>query len=198
EPLRLEPVLEPTVQDDDRLAARQVRDLAQAPCHRHAQSQPGCLAERLFGGKARRQVAQPALRPAGTAGFPDLQLRVAQDLARKTFAVPLQRRADAAHVADVRSDAVDHEPGPVPAARAMQARYASTVDAYPSSRASAISACPIETSRTPGTARRKSVKFSRLRSWPALTSKPAAWAARAASANLRSTSSWRSVPQARA
>ena len=33
----------------------------------------------------------------------------------------------------------------------------------------------METSCTPGTARRKSARFSRLRSWPALTPSPAAW-----------------------
>ena len=45
-----------------------------------------------------------------------------------------------------------------------------------------MKAWPMETSFTPGTARRNSLRLSRLRSWPALTSSPAACAARAAQA----------------
>jgi hypothetical protein len=51
------------------------------------------------------------------------------------------------------------------------------VSVRPSSSASAISAWPIDTSSTPGTARRKSVRLSRFRSWPALISRPTASAA---------------------
>src|SRR3569832_1370700 len=45
QPLSVEPVLQRAVKHDERLPAALVRDLACAPCHRHAHPEPDRLAE---------------------------------------------------------------------------------------------------------------------------------------------------------
>src|SRR5262249_40132024 len=106
--LRFKPGLEVAVQDDDRLATLLVDDLAEAPAHGHPHAKADGLAESLLGGEARRQVTQPALRPAGATCLPDREFGVAQDLARETLALAFQGRRYAPDVADVGTDTVDH------------------------------------------------------------------------------------------
>src|SRR5688572_12443733 len=65
-------------------------------------------------------------------------------------------------------------------ASAITSRYARTVASRPAYKASPIKAWPIDTSSTFGTPRRKAPRLAWLRSWPALTPRPAAWARRAA------------------
>ena len=166
-------------------------DLAQAPRHGHAHAHADGLAEGLLGRKARGQVAHAALGPARAARLPGGELgRRSGSRAAKRSPWRSKRWPDAPHVADVGADAVDH-------ARACQAgcacgdalrRYAVTVARVAQlqrvgDQAHGRSTPPAR----PGTARRKSRRLSRFRSWPALTPRPAACAARAASAYSRST-----------
>ena len=104
----LEPFLERTVQHDHRLAAGQRPHLTRAPGHGHVHAQPDGLAEGFLGGKARSQVAHAALGPPRAARTPGGQLAIGQHLFGKPLAVALQTGRDAAHIADVGANAVDH------------------------------------------------------------------------------------------
>src|SRR5262249_10658875 len=66
-------------------------------------------------------------------------------------------------------------------------RYIRTVSTMPNSSASAISAWPIDTSSINGIAAKKVGRFSRFKSWPALTPSPTSRATRAAPAYFSST-----------
>src|SRR5690606_2249677 len=100
------------LQHDARLAAGLVEDLAQAPAHRRVHAQPDGLAEGLLGREARGPVTQAAPRPAGAAGAPDGQFRIAQDAQREALALPPEGRLDAADVAQVGAAAVAQPPAP--------------------------------------------------------------------------------------
>ena len=81
------------------------------------------LRERLLGGEARREVAHAALLELGAARAEDSISCGAEHAARRSA-----RRArasdgrDAAHVADVGADAVDHRAAALPRPRRMQRR----------------------------------------------------------------------------
>ena len=75
--------------------------------------------------------------------------RGAEHLLGEALAVPLQRRADAAHVADVGADAVDQA---VPRARAMSSRKSPIAWRRPTKSACPIKAWPMCSSATSGSA----------------------------------------------
>jgi hypothetical protein len=62
----------------------------------------------LFGCETRSQVAQAALGQSGASGAPDHEFAVSQDFLGEAFATTLERCGDAADVAEVGSDAVNH------------------------------------------------------------------------------------------
>src|SRR4051812_32112114 len=101
----LEPVLERAMQHDGGLAAWELGDLAAAPRHGHAHAQADGLAEGLLGGEAGGQETDSALGPARRARPPGGEFAVGEDAAGEPVAVPLERRPDAPHVADVGADA---------------------------------------------------------------------------------------------
>src|SRR5712691_13568851 len=115
------------------------------------------LGERLLCGKAFRQI-RGGLAMAAKA----LELGVDQDSLGKTLTEALERALDPSDVAQIRADSQDHVAFPS-APRRIASRYCRTASAKPSSSASAISACPMDTSSMPGTARRKAGRLSRLR-----------------------------------
>ena len=98
----------PLAQHDHRLATGEFADFAQPPGHGHAHAQANGLAEGLFGRKTRGQIAHTPLRPTGAAGLPRGHFGIAQHLGCKAFTVPIQAGPDAADVADVSTDAVNH------------------------------------------------------------------------------------------
>ena len=72
------------------------------------QPQADGLGEGLFGREARRQIGLAARLDPGPALAEDSQLMRAQHFLGKALAAARQRGADAADVADVGADAVDH------------------------------------------------------------------------------------------
>ena len=82
-----------------------------APGHGHDHAQANGFAKGFFGGKARGQVAQAALGPALAAGAPSGQFVGGQNFFGEAFAMALKAGADAADVADVGANAVDHGVG---------------------------------------------------------------------------------------
>ena len=96
------------MQANGRLAAGQFDDLAMPPGHGHDHAHTNRLAKRFFGRKACGHIANAALGPALAAGLPGRQLTIGQNLFGKALAMLFQTLANAAHVADVRTYAVDH------------------------------------------------------------------------------------------
>src|SRR5438477_8680219 len=165
------------------------------PADREADDDAERLRKRLLGGKALGEIGRPLALAAEA-----LELRRHQYSFGEALAEALQCTLDAADVAQIGPDSEDHDV-PLPGSatpRRIAPRYLRTASARPSSRASEINACPIDTSSTFGTERRKRGKLPRLRSWPALTPRPERCAARAASASRPSTVSSSAVPNASA
>ena len=106
---------DPLTATDAASAAGFIEDLAITPGHRAADAQADGLGEGLLGTEAGGQVANAARRRALAAGVEDLQFFGAQHAFGKAIAAPLQHRSDAADVAQIGADAVDH--GGAPAAR---------------------------------------------------------------------------------
>src|SRR5260221_315891 len=134
-----------------------------------------------------RQWRGEALREIGrwlAVAAKALELRRHEDPFGEALAEALQGTLDPADVAEIGPDSENHDvlfPGSE-SPRRIASRYRRTASARPSSRASEINACPMDTSSTFGTERRKPGKLRKLRSWPALTPSPERCAARAASA----------------
>ena len=102
-------------------SAGAMHHVAGAPGHRHAHAQADRLRECLLGGEARRQVVHAALLDARTPVGEIGDLVRPEHLVGEALAAPRQRIGDAAHVADVGADAVDHR-GDGAWARWMQRR----------------------------------------------------------------------------
>ena len=105
---RFKPVFERTVQDYFGFAAGSIAHFAVPPGHGHAHAQADGFAKRFFGRKAGGQVAQAALGPSCAALLPGFELGFAQDFGGKALAVAVKAGANAANVANVGADAVNH------------------------------------------------------------------------------------------
>jgi len=66
------------------------------------------LGESLLGRETGRQVAQAAALDPHAPGAPDVELTRPEHFLGKAITAALQRRGDAAYIAQVGADAVDH------------------------------------------------------------------------------------------
>jgi len=80
-----------------------------SPSHGHTHACANSFAEGFFSRKARRKVTDAAIRPAFTARFPSHQFAITEDFSGKALTVALKAGADAAYVANVSANAVNHQ-----------------------------------------------------------------------------------------
>src|SRR5262249_28284706 len=149
-----------------------------APEHARAQTGPERLGARLLG----REALGIGFRPPGAA-FRLRALDRGEDTLQEAVAMALDGALDATDIDQVGTDPEDHA-----RPRSMAARIAPTASARRQATASPIKKCPMLSSTISGSAAMASA-VSKLRPWPACTSRPRRRAS-CAPWRMRSHSAW--------